>query len=130
MIQEHRRPAFKAPQECRFSNLIHAKNNLRIGGVRQNMEEARAGPSLRTVNESRRDRQPNVSKRWSHSTNLQRQNWSQTLLTRGTEYDFTSLRALSASPPTIRASRKNSAPRPLYGHTELGRASAISTAGR
>ena len=51
--------------------------------------------------------------RWSHSTNLQRQNWSQTLLTRGTEYDFTSLRALSASPPTIRASRKNSAPRPL-----------------
>src|SRR5216683_7713449 len=59
---------------------------------------------------SAHDRQPNVSKPWSHSTNLQRQNWSQTLLTRGTEYDFTSLRALSASPATTRASRKNSAP--------------------
>jgi hypothetical protein len=33
-----------------------------------------------------------------YKTNLQRQNWSQTLLTRVTEFDFTNSRALSASP--------------------------------
>src|ERR1700737_4828956 len=53
-------------------------------------------------------RRPNVSKGWSHSTNLQRQNWPQTLLTNETGYNFTSLRTLSVSPPTIRALRKNS----------------------
>jgi hypothetical protein len=51
--------------------------------------------------------QPNVSKGWSHPTNLQRQNWSQTLLTRETGYSFISLRALSVSPATTRASRQN-----------------------
>src|ERR1700730_14398252 len=37
-----------------------------------------------------------------------RQNWPQTLLTNETGYNFTSLRTLSVSPPTIRALRKNS----------------------
>jgi hypothetical protein len=52
---------------------------------------------------------PNVSEGWPHSTNLQRHNWSQTLLTKGTGYNSTSLRALSVSPATTRDSRKSSA---------------------
>jgi len=44
-----------------------------------------------------------------HSTKLQRQNCSQSPVTKVTGYGFTSLRTLSASPATTRASRKNRA---------------------